>query len=157
MNTRTAERLDASLIARALVLAEAAAAAGEVPVGALLVDAHGSTLAEAANCPIANHDPTAHAEIEVLRAAGSATGNYRLPGTTLYVSLEPCSMCAGALIHARVERVVFGAKDSRAGALGSVFNLAKNSNLNHQLEVASGVLEAESALLLQRFFQDRRR
>ncbi len=154
---RANDRLDASLMARALVLAEAAASAGEVPVGALLVDGYGSTLAEAANCPIANHDPTAHAEIEVLRAAGAAAGNYRLSGTTLYVSLEPCFMCAGALIHARVERVVFGAKDSRAGALGSVFNLAKNPDLNHQLEVTGGVMEDESALLLQRFFQDRRR
>ena len=154
---RAADRLDASLMARALVLAEAAASAGEVPVGALLVDGYGSTLAEAANCPIANHDPTAHAEIEVLRAAGAAAGNYRLSGTTLYVSLEPCCMCAGALIHARVERVVFGAKDSRAGALGSVFNLAENPDLNHQLEVTGGVMEDESALLLQRFFQDRRR
>ncbi len=154
---RANDRLDASLMARALVLAEAAASAGEVPVGALLVDGYGSTLAEAANCPIANHDPTAHAEIEVLRAAGAAAGNYRLSGTTLYVSLEPCFMCAGALIHARVERVVFGAKDSRAGALGSVFNLAENPDLNHQLEVTGGVMEDESALLLQRFFQDRRR
>ena len=154
---RVNDRLDASLMARALVLAEAAASAGEVPVGALLVDGYGSTLAEAANCPIANHDPTAHAEIEVLRAAGAAAGNYRLSGTTLYVSLEPCFMCAGALIHARVERVVFGAKDSRAGALGSVFNLAENPDLNHQLEVTGGVMEDESALLLQRFFQDRRR
>ena len=157
MNMRANDRLDASLMARALVLAEAAASAGEVPVGALLVDGYGSTLAEAANCPIANHDPTAHAEIEVLRAAGAAAGNYRLSGTTLYVSLEPCFMCAGALIHARVERVVFGAKDSRAGALGSVFNLAENPDLNHQLEVTGGVMEDESALLLQRFFQDRRR
>ena len=154
---RANDRLDASLMARALVLAEAAASAGEVPVGALLVDGYGSTLAEAANCPIANHDPTAHAEIEVLRAAGAAAGNYRLSGTTLYVSLEPCFMCAGALIHARVERVVFGAKDPRAGALGSVFNLAENPDLNHQLEVTGGVMEDESALLLQRFFQDRRR
>jgi len=154
---KVAERPDALLMARAMVLAKAAAEAGEVPVGALLVDAHGSTLAEAANCPIANHDPTAHAEIAVLRAAGAATGNYRLPGTTLYVSLEPCFMCAGALIHARVKRVVFGAKDPRAGALGSVFNLAESPDLNHQLEVTGGVLEAESALLLQRFFQDRRR
>ena len=154
---RANDRLDASLMARALVLAEAAASAGEVPVGALLVDGYGSTLAEAANCPIANHDPTAHAEIEVLRVAGAAAGNYRLSGTTLYVSLEPCFMCAGALIHARVERVVFGAKDSRAGALGSVFNLAENPDLNHQLEVTGGVMEDESALLLQRFFQDRRR
>ena len=154
---RVNDRLDVSLMARALVLAEAAASAGEVPVGALLVDGYGSTLAEAANCPIANHDPTAHAEIEVLRAAGAAAGNYRLSGTTLYVSLEPCFMCAGALIHARVERVVFGAKDSRAGALGSVFNLAERPDLNHQLEVTGGVMEDESALLLQRFFQDRRR
>ncbi len=154
---RAVDRLDASLMARALVLAETAASAGEVPVGALLVDGCGSTLAEAANCPIANHDPTAHAEIEVLRAAGAAAGNYRLSGTTLYVSLEPCFMCAGALIHARVERVVFGAKDPRAGALGSVFNLAESPDLNHQLEVTGGVMEDESALLLQRFFQDRRR
>ena len=147
---------DMSFMARALVLAEAAAKVGEVPVGALLVDSDGSTLAEAVNSPITNNDPTAHAEIQVLRAAGAVLGNYRLPGTTLYVSLEPCCMCAGALVHARVSRVVFGAKDPRAGALGSAFDLAESKSLNHCLRVTGGVLEAQSATLLKRFFRDRR-
>jgi tRNA(adenine34) deaminase len=141
---------------RALSLAVAARDGGEVPVGAVLIGAHGEVLAEAANRPIAGNDPTAHAEMLVLRAAGEKVANYRLPGTTLYVTLEPCAMCAGALIHARVERLVFGAPDPRAGACGSVFDLVRDARLNHRLEVSGGVLAEQSAALLKSFFDERR-
>jgi tRNA(adenine34) deaminase len=141
---------------RALVLASAAREQGEVPVGAVLVDAQGTVLAEAGNGPIAASDPTAHAEMLVLRAAGERVANYRLPGTTLYVTLEPCAMCAGALLHARVERLVFGAADPRAGACGSVFDLVRDARLNHRLEVSGGVLQAQSTALLKSFFGERR-
>ena len=129
---------------------------GEVPVGALIV-ADGTILGEGANAPIANNDPSAHAEIVALRAAAKALRNYRLPNTTLYCTLEPCAMCAGALIHARVQRVVFGAYDPKAGAAGSVFTILGTDQLNHQTAVQGGVLEAECAQLLSRFFRDKRR
>ena len=148
--------LDTHHMRRALQCAEIAQRQGEVPVGAVLVGADGAALAESPNACIARHDPTAHAEIMVLREAGSRLSNYRLPGTTLYVSLEPCPMCAGALVHARVARVVFAAADSRTGACGSVFNLAQSGELNHRIEVTGGILAAESAQLLQRFFAQRR-
>ncbi len=141
---------------RALVLARSAAEQGEVPVGALLVGNDGTVLAESANAPIATHDATAHAEIRVLRAAGRAMGNYRLPDTTLYVTLEPCPMCAGALVHARVGRIVFGTADPRTGACGSVFDLVRSDRLNHRIEVVEGVLTEECAELLQAFFAERR-
>ena len=141
---------------RALVLARSAAEQGEVPVGALLVGNDGMVLAESANAPIATHDATAHAEIRVLRAAGRAMGNYRLPDTTLYVTLEPCPMCAGALVHARVGRIVFGTADPRTGACGSVFDLVRSDRLNHRIEVVEGVLAEECAELLQAFFAERR-
>ncbi len=141
---------------RALVLARSAAEQGEVPVGALLVGNDGTVLAESANAPIATHDATAHAEIRVLRAAGRAMGNYRLPDTTLYVTLEPCPMCAGALVHARVGRIVFGTADPRTGACGSVFDLVRSDRLNHRIEVVEGVLAEECAELLQAFFAERR-
>ncbi|RMF97974.1 MAG: tRNA adenosine(34) deaminase TadA, partial [Gammaproteobacteria bacterium] len=140
---------------RALALARAAAAAGEVPVGAVLVR-DGQPLAMARNAPIETHDPTAHAEIRVLRQAGHRVGNYRLPGSVLYVTLEPCPMCAGALVHARVERLVFGAADPRVGAAGTVFDLVDNQALNHRLAVAGGVLEPACRELLQGFFRERR-
>lgn len=140
---------------RALALAGRAAAAGEVPVGALLVR-DGVMIGEGCNRPIGGCDPTAHAEIEALRAAASAERNYRLPGTTLYVTLEPCTMCVGALLHARVERVVFAASEPRAGALGSQLNLADCSHYNHRLVVAGGLLAEESAELLRGFFRQRR-
>jgi tRNA(adenine34) deaminase len=146
---------DLELMRRALTLAEAAGAAGEVPIAAVLV-ANGEIVAEAANAPIASNDPTAHAEILVLRRAGARLGNYRLPGTTLYVTLEPCPMCASALVHARVERVVFAAHDLKAGAAGSLMNLVADPRLNHRLDVAAGLLADESAALLQRFFRARR-
>ncbi len=141
---------------RALVLARSAAEQGEVPVGALLVGNDRTVLAESANAPIATHDATAHAEIRVLRAAGRAMGNYRLPDTTLYVTLEPCPMCAGALVHARVGRIVFGTADPRTGACGSVFDLVRSDRLNHRIEVVEGVLAEECAELLQAFFAERR-
>jgi tRNA(adenine34) deaminase len=148
---------DADFMRRALRCAELAEQRGEVPVGAVLVGADDRVLAEFANAPIESHDPTAHAEIRVLRAAGLLLGNYRLPGTTLYVSLEPCPMCAGALVHARVARIVFAAADPKAGACGSVFNLVQSPQLNHRIDVTGGVLAEEAARLLQRFFAQRRR
>ena len=144
-----------------LALAEAgqAAAAGEVPVGAVLVAADGKTvLAQAHNCPISGHDPTAHAEIGVLRHAAATLGNYRLDGSTLYVTLEPCTMCVGALVHARVARVVYGAHEPKAGSLHSARRLMapEAGYFNHRFAWQGGVLEAESAALLQGFFRARR-
>ena len=140
---------------RALALAREAAAAGEVPVGAVLVR-DGALVAEGHNRPIADHDPTAHAEIVALRAAGRRLANYRLPGTILYVTLEPCTMCVGALVHARVQRLVFGAPDPRTGAAGSVIDLARAPFHNHRLAVTGGVLAEASAELLRDFFRRRR-
>ena len=147
---------DLASMREALRLARAAGDAGEVPVGAVLTDAHGEVIASSHNAPIAGRDPTAHAEILALRAAGAALGNYRLPGTTLYVTLEPCVMCAGAMVHARIERLVFAAADPRTGAAGSVFNLLQDARLNHRVEICRGVLAAESAELLREFFTARR-
>lgn len=141
---------------RALEEAERAAEAGEVPVGALLVAADGSCLAACHNAPIEAHDPTAHAEVRALRAAGQRLQNYRLPGTTLYVTLEPCSMCAGAMIHARVARLVFGASDPRTGAAGSAVNLIDHPAHNHRIEVTGGVLADAAGDQLRRFFRARR-
>ena len=141
---------------RALFHARAAAQRGEVPVGAVLVAEDGTVLAESGNTSIAADDPTGHAEICVLRSAGRRVGNYRLPGATLYVTLEPCPMCASAMVHARIARVVFGAADPRTGACGSVFDLARSPLLNHRMEVVQGVLAQESGALLQDFFAGRR-
>lgn len=142
---------------RALDNARAAHARGEVPVGAVIVDEHGALIAEAGNAPIAQSDPTAHAEIVALRAAGQRLGNYRLPGCVLYVTLEPCAMCVGALVHARVARVVYAAADPKSGACGSVFDLASSPKMNHRIEVVGGIRSEESAELLRRFFAERRR
>ena len=147
--------LDERFMRRAVELAREAAAAGEVPVGALVVR-DGEILAEGFNRPISTHDPTAHAEMVALRAAAARIDNYRLPGTTLYVTLEPCAMCAGAMVHARVQRLVYAATDPRAGASGSVFNVVQNPALNHRLEVTPGVLGDECAALLRNFFVARR-
>lgn len=147
---------DVDFMRRALARAQAAGQDGEVPVGAVLVAADGTLLAEAANASINRHDPTAHAEVLALRHAGAALGNYRLPGTTLYVTLEPCPMCASALVHARVARIVFAAADPRTGACGSVFDLVRDERLNHSIEVEGGVLEDEAAKLLRDFFIARR-
>lgn len=148
---------DAIWMQRALDVADGAEAAGEVPVGAVIVDAEGRLLAEGSNRVITDADPTAHAEIVALRRAAAKLGNYRLPGSTLYVSLEPCAMCAGALVHARVERVVFATRDPRAGASGSVFDILDHPMLNHRCRVDEGVLGDVAAERLRRFFRARRR
>lgn len=130
-------------------------ALGEVPVGAVLVR-DGVVIATGFNQPIGTHDPTAHAEIMALRAAATVLGNYRLPGCELYVTLEPCAMCAGAMIHARLARVVYGAPDPKTGACGSIVNLFEESRLNHHTEVVGGVLADDCAFLLKEFFAERR-
>jgi tRNA(adenine34) deaminase len=142
-------------MARALQLAQQAAAAGEVPVGAVVVR-DGVVLGEGANCPIGGRDPTAHAEIVALRAAALTVANYRLPDATLYVTVEPCTMCAGALVHARIGTLVFGTREPRAGAIVSTANVLDNAGLNHRIGVVEGVLSAECAELLTRFFRARR-
>ena len=139
----------------ALALARRAEANGEVPVGAVVVR-EGQLLGEGWNRPISDSDPTAHAEIVALRAAARAVGNYRLPGAMLYVTLEPCLMCAGAMVHARVERLVFGAGDPKRGAAGGLFDAFEMPGLNHRVAVEGGVLAAECADLLQAFFRRRR-
>ena len=146
---------DIAFMRAALEQARAAAANGEVPVGAVLV-ADDAVIAAAGNAPIASHDPTAHAEVRVLRAAGQARGSYRLGGTTLYVTLEPCVMCAGAIVLSRVPCVVFGAHDPKAGAAGSVLNVLAQPELNHRPLVRSGLLAQESSALLRAFFAARR-
>lgn len=149
------EALDLFWMQHALELAQRAEAEGEVPVGAIVVY-RDQIIGEGWNRPISSNDPTAHAEIMALRDAANAVENYRLPETTLYVTLEPCSMCAGALIHARVARVVYGANDPKGGAAGSVFELLGTDKLNHQVKVQGGVLAEECGQLLSRFFQRRR-
>jgi tRNA(adenine34) deaminase len=139
---------------RALAQAELGLAQGEVPVGALVVR-DGQVLAEAFNQPIATSDPTAHAEVVALRGAAAAVGNYRLPGATLYVTLEPCLMCVGALVHARVQTVVYGARDPKGGALHSVLDLS-TLPLNHRFETVAGVLAQECGTLLVDFFRFKR-
>jgi len=139
----------------ALELAARAEAAGEVPVGAVLVR-DGELLGEGCNGPIAAHDPTAHAEIAALRAAAARVGNYRLPGATLYVTLEPCPMCVGAMIHARVARLVYGAADPKTGAVGGALDLLGHPSHNHRIEVTGGVLAEDCAEQLRTFFRARR-
>ncbi len=139
----------------ALDLAAQAAAAGEVPVGAVLVR-DGEVLGQGWNRPISTCDATAHAEIVALREASRTCGNYRLPGTTLYVTIEPCTMCVGAMVHARIERVVFGAAEPKAGALVSQLNLAEANHWNHRLQVTGNVCAAEAAEIMRAFFQMRR-
>ena len=146
---------DLDFMRLALEQANAARAAGEVPVGAVLVNADG-VLARGANRPIASNDPTAHAEIEALRAGGRALGSYRLADTSLYVTLEPCAMCAMAIVHARVRRLVFGAWDPRAGGAGSVTDIFALPGLNHRVDVFGGVLMEECGSLLREFFAERR-
>jgi tRNA(adenine34) deaminase len=140
---------------KALELARRAAAEGEVPVGAVVV-LRDEIIGAGWNRPIAAHDPTAHAEVNALRAAAARLGNYRMPGVTLYVTLEPCVMCAGAIIHSRLARVVYGAADPKGGAAGSVFTVLGTDRLNHRVEVTGGVLPQECADLLQDFFRSRR-
>lgn len=139
----------------ALSLAKHAEAAGEVPVGAVLVKGN-QVIAEGWNLPITNHDPTAHAEIRCLQQAGKALKNYRLLDTTLYVTLEPCAMCAGAMVHSRVGRLVYGAADPKTGAAGSVLDLLQQPLFNHQVLVTGGVMATECGELLSSFFRRRR-
>ena len=139
----------------ALTLARKAGAIGEVPVGAVVVK-QGVIIGSGWNHPIAARDPTAHAEIIAIREAARTLGNYRLTDTTLYVTLEPCAMCAGAMVHARLRRLVFGAPDTRAGAAGSLFNIVQMPALNHRVDIAGGVLAEQCGELLKGFFSKRR-
>ena len=146
---------DLDFMRLALAQATAAAQAGEVPVGAVIVQ-DGKVIATGRNAPIAEHDPTAHAEIAALREAAKVLGNYRLPDCTMYVTLEPCAMCSGAMLHARLKRVVFGASDAKTGAAGSVINLFDQRQLNHQTTLQGGMMADDSAALLKSFFSQRR-
>lgn len=146
---------DQDWMRHALNLAAQAAAEGEVPVGAVLVQ-DGELVAEGWNRPIGLHDPSAHAEMLAMRAAAAYLGNYRLAGTTLYVTLEPCVMCAGAIVHARIGRLVFGARDPKAGAVDSVYDVIARPRLNHVVQWQGGVLEEECSGILREFFRARR-
>jgi len=148
--------IDAAMMREALQLAALAALRDEVPVGAVVVK-DGEIIGRGYNAPIASRDPTAHAEIRALRDAASAVGNYRLGGCTLYVTLEPCAMCAGAIMHARIARLVYGASDPKTGACGSVVDLFSEERLNHHAEVTGGVLAAEAGKQLSDFFAARRK
>ena len=147
--------LDENHMAHALALARRAGQAGEVPVGAIVVDAVGQVIGAGANASIGTSDPTHHAEVSALRQAARSVGNYRLPGCTLYVTLEPCLMCAGAIVHARIDRLVFGAREPKAGAVESHALLSQDW-LNHRVEVSSGVLGSQCGQLLSDFFAQRR-
>ncbi|MDO6460821.1 tRNA adenosine(34) deaminase TadA [Granulosicoccaceae sp. 1_MG-2023] len=147
---------DHTFMARALSLAAEGGRLGEVPVGAVIVR-DGKVLGEGYNCPISGHDPTAHAEIVALRDAAMREGNYRLPDTTLYVTLEPCTMCMGALIHARIANVIYAADEPRAGAVRSQLSLADAAHYNHRITVSAGLMAAQSAQLLKSFFAERRK
>ncbi len=140
----------------ALAEARKALAMDEVPVGAVVVDPAGEIIGRGCNQPIASHDPTAHAEIVALRQAAATLGNYRLPGCAMYVTIEPCIMCLGALLQARIRRLVFGAADPKGGACVSLYRLPEDERLNHRIEVVEGVAEAECRNLLQDFFRQRR-
>jgi tRNA(adenine34) deaminase len=146
---------DAKFMTAAIALAGQASEAGEVPVGAVVVKG-GQVIGAGFNAPIGRHDPSAHAEIQAMRAAASALGNYRLAGCTLFVTLEPCAMCAGAIMHARIERLVFGAADPKTGACGSVVNLFAEARLNHHTVVEAGVMGQQCGELLTNFFRERR-
>ena len=146
---------DSEFMARALELARAAERAGEVPVGAVIVK-DGVIVGEGWNRPISTNDPTAHAEIVAMRAAAQNLQTYRLLDTTFYVTLEPCPMCAGAMVHARVKRLVYAATDPRAGAAGTIFNIVQHASLNHRLECEAGLMSEECGAMLRAFFQGRR-
>ena len=139
----------------ALEEAESGYRRGEVPVGAVLVR-EGIVLAQDHNSPIATNDPSAHAEMLVLRKAAQVMGNYRLAGTELYVTIEPCIMCAGAIVHARVERVIFGARDPKCGAVVSLYNILDDKRLNHQVKITEGILKEECGEIISRFFKEKR-
>ncbi len=147
--------LDRQFMEQALEQAGLAALAGEVPVGAVIVR-NGEVISKGFNQPITNHDPSAHAEILALRDAALSAENYRLPGTTLYVTLEPCIMCAGAMLHARVDRIVYGATDPKTGAAGSVLDVFSSKQINHQTVIEGGMMAQECGQLLRDFFKERR-
>ena len=151
----TQVELDQQYMRMAIEQAQLAAQSGEVPVGAVLVR-DGQVISKAFNKPIANHDPSAHAEMLALREAALAEENYRMPGTTLYVTLEPCAMCSGAMLHARLSRVVYGAPDPKTGAAGSVIDLFSSKQINHQTSVEGGIMSEECGQLLRDFFKGRR-
>jgi len=147
--------LDRQFMGQAIEQAQLAAAANEVPVGAVLVR-DGKVISRGFNKPISTHDPSAHAEMLALREAAKVEANYRLPGSTLYVTLEPCAMCSGAILHARVDRLVFGAPDPKTGAAGSVLDVFSSKQINHQTSVEGGVMSEECGQLLRSFFKERR-
>ena len=149
------DKSDAVFMTAAVALAGAASEAGEVPVGAVVVKG-GKVIGAGFNAPISRHDPSAHAEIQAMRAAATVLGNYRLAGCTLFVTLEPCAMCAGAIMHARIERLVFGAADPKTGACGSVVNLFAEARLNHHTAVEAGLMAQQCGELLTNFFRQRR-
>ena len=151
----TQTELDQQYMLMAIEQAQLAAQSGEVPVGAVLVR-DGQVISRAFNKPIANHDPSAHAEMLALREAALAQENYRIPGSTLYVTLEPCAMCSGAMLHARIDRVVYGAPDPKTGAAGSVLDLFSSKQINHQTSVEGGIMSEECGQLLRDFFKGRR-
>lgn len=153
---RMSRQYDLEMMRLALERAAESAVMGEVPVGAVLVDSDGHVLASAGNNTICDCDPTGHAEIRVLRLAAAKMKNYRLPETTLYVTLEPCAMCASAMIHARVKRLVFGATDPKTGAIISKYNIGTDNQLNHTFSFTSGIMEKECSRILVDFFQKRR-
>lgn len=155
-NTSIDTEQDQTLMATALTLAAEAALAGEVPVGAIVVK-DGKIIGRGSNAPIGSHDPSAHAEIQAMRDAAKFLGNYRLVDCTLYVTLEPCAMCAGAIQHARIARLVYGASDHKTGACGSVVNLMAEQKLNHHTQVTSGVMANECGSILTNFFSERRK
>jgi tRNA(adenine34) deaminase len=148
--------MDEKFMDLALAEARRAESAGEVPVGAVIVHADGNVISRGFNQPISTHDPTAHAEIVAMRAAARLIGNYRLTELTLYCTMEPCVMCAGAIVHARIQRLVFGAADARAGAAGSIYDVVRDPRLNHQVEVTAGVREIECREIVQVFFERKR-
>jgi tRNA(adenine34) deaminase len=151
----TGSAVDETFMRAALELAAEARRCGEVPIGAVVV-LDGVVIGQGFNQPIGSHDPTAHAEIVAMRAAAAALGNYRLTGAELYVTIEPCQMCVGAMIHARITRVVYAAREPRAGAIESAMRAHEHPALNHQMQALGGVLEDESRLLMQEFFRERR-
>ena len=156
LNFKSMEETDEKWMHQAIHLARQAAEFNEVPIGAVIVDADGKLLASASNRTITNVDPTAHAEILALRTAAAQVGNYRLTGTTVYSTIEPCAMCAGALVNARVARLVYGAADERFGAVHTHFGICDSPTLNHRMDISSGVLADDCRELMQKFFRSRR-
>lgn len=154
-DSRLQDAEDARYMREALELAREGGAAGEVPVGAVVV-LQGEIVGRGYNQPVSSHDPTAHAEVVALRDAAARLGNYRLPGSTLYVTMEPCVMCAGAILHARIARVVYGAREYKTGAHGSIVDIFAESRLNHHCDIAGGVLADECAAAISGFFESRR-